>query len=59
MDTPKYRNCDICGKTYKDDHVYLPELCTSCWYIPNHIPKAQYGRWYDKLYENIGSKRGK
>ena len=42
----KYRNCDFCGERYIDEHSNMPELCTPCWLIPDHIPDDQVGNFY-------------
>lgn len=51
---PSYRNCDCCGKTYKNEYGDRPELCTPCWYVPTHIPTSQKERWYGMLYKKMG-----
>ncbi len=53
----KYRNCDICGVSYLDEHLSKPELCTSCWYIPDHIPDEQVERVYKQRYEKSKYKK--
>lgn len=59
---PKYRNCDICGELYEDKYNSCkPELCTPCWYIPDHIPTSQFDRVYKGRYEKhnkIKNERG-
>jgi hypothetical protein len=47
---PGYSNCDMCGDSYKDEHTHKPELCTPCWYIPDHIPESQHEQFYKLRY---------
>jgi hypothetical protein len=59
MDISKYRDCDICGERYKDEYspAVKPELCTTCWYIPEHIPESQHDRIYKVRYEKHKHKK--
>jgi hypothetical protein len=54
MVMPKYRKCDICGDSYKDEHITLEYFCTPCWFVPNHIPDGQVENVYKLRYEKAG-----
>lgn len=54
MQESRYRNCDLCGATYKDEHTYMSQLCTPCWYIPDHVPDSQIEKFYRIRYAKAG-----